>query len=425
MKNRLPIFILLALAILFAVGLLHLVELRYDVGDIYPEYSSLRSDPLGTMALYESLEQLPGISVRRDFSSDNHLPEEKDAAYLHLAAPRGEWTDMQEETVHEIEGYLTRGGRLVITFLPETAASLGAVSRPVPPSVRRQSARAKAEEDRRLGRTSLTHRWGFEFGHHLLTTTGGEEGRTDWATNQTELSLPPRLIWHSAMVFTNLDSGWTVIYSRMDNPVVVERRFGPGSVVMSTDCYYQSNEALRQDRHADLLAWLIGPGKHIYFDEGHLGILETPGVTTLMRRYHLGGLGLGILGLALLFVWKNSMSFVPPYAEEESWLPVQGREAAAGFVNLLRRNIPSRDLLQVCFDQWTRSLVHSGHQSIAQIDEAQAVYERENKRAKVERNPVRAYREICDALRHRKSSTPAAGNVPAPPSPVSTDLPNQ
>lgn len=406
MRNRWPILFLLVLGALFAFGLYHLVQLRYQVGDVYPEYSSLRSDPLGTMALYESLQQLPGISVRRDFTAEGRMPEEKGASYLHLAASRWDWATMPEETVHEIEGFLTRGGRLVITFLPETAVLPRGVSRPVPVPARKPSAKAKAEQDRLLRRTSLTHRWGFEFDQFALASSGNQKTRTDLAVNESDFPLPRNLAWHSSLIFTNLDPAWQVVYARHAHPVIIERHFGPGSVVMSTDSYYLSNEALTRNRHADLLAWLIGSGQCVYFDEAHLGILESPGIATLMRRYRLQGFGLGLLVLALLFVWKNSASFLPPYRDEEQTQPVLGREAAAGFVNLLRRNIPQRDLLQVCFDQWTRSLLQSGHQSIAHVDQAQAAFEAENARAKVERDPVRAYREICQALA-RPSAAPA------------------
>jgi len=60
-------------------------------GEVYPAYSSLRADPLGAMAFYESLESIPGISARRDFSDSNRLPEEPQTVYLHLASPRYEW----------------------------------------------------------------------------------------------------------------------------------------------------------------------------------------------------------------------------------------------------------------------------------------------------------------------------------------------
>ena len=66
MKKHLPIFLILTCAAGFAFGIVQLFKLRFEVGDIYPAYSSLRSDPLGVMAFYESLGNLKGISVRRD-----------------------------------------------------------------------------------------------------------------------------------------------------------------------------------------------------------------------------------------------------------------------------------------------------------------------------------------------------------------------
>ena len=40
-----------------------------------------------------------------------------------------------------------------------------------------------------------------------------------------------------------------------------------------------------------------------------------------------------------------------------------GKDAAAGFVNLLRRNIPPRDVLTTCFAEWKKSFAHAdaGH----------------------------------------------------------------
>src|SRR2546423_3105348 len=102
MTKRLPLFILLAV---FIFGLVQLFEFRFEAGDVYPEYSSLRADPLGTMAFFESLEKLPGISVRRDFSAANVLPEGKDTAYLHLGADTYEWGSLPEEVFKEIEHF--------------------------------------------------------------------------------------------------------------------------------------------------------------------------------------------------------------------------------------------------------------------------------------------------------------------------------
>ena len=119
MKKRLPIVLLLACAAAFAFGVVQLFKLRFEVGDVYPEYSSLRTDPLGAMALYESLERLPGLSIRRDYSAANQLPGGKDTTCLHLAAWTFDWDELPKETWKEIDAFLLNGGRLAITFFPE------------------------------------------------------------------------------------------------------------------------------------------------------------------------------------------------------------------------------------------------------------------------------------------------------------------
>ena len=402
MTRRLPLLILLLCAAAFAFGTFELFKLRYEAGDVYPPYSSLRSDPLGAMAFYESLARLPGIAVRRDFSADNRLPGGREVAYLHLAGNPDEWTDVPEDLAQELDGFLARGGRLVITFLPEATRPFR--STPPPTGLPKKSGKqSKAEEEKLLRRTSLKKKWGVNFGFSALPTGQGEAYEPVRVRNRTDLPLPDSLDWHSGMILTNLDVSWRTIYARGHDPVVAERAIGSGTVVVATDTYFASNEALSKDRHADLLAWLVGPARQVVFDEAHFGIVETSGLAMLMRQYRLHGLAAGLLLLAGLFVWKNSTSFVPPYSDEKLKGPVVGREAAAGFVNLLRRNISPRDVLQVCFKEWTGTLQRRSGHSIARVDQAQAVLEAENAKARVERDPVRAYLEICRVLKGSKN----------------------
>jgi hypothetical protein len=201
------------------------------------------------------------------------------------------------------------------------------------------------------------------------------------------------------MIFTNVNAAWRTIYSRGTNPVVLERKFGVGSVVLMTDCYSLSNEAMVADRHPDLLAWLIGSADTIEFDEAHLGLTESPGVSSLMRRYRLHGLVAGLLLVVGLFIWQHSASFLPRVKDGPLEDEIAGKEAAAGLVNLLRRNIAPREVLRVCFNEWTKSLAKRGMHSLARVDEAQALFEAEAKRARADQDPVRAYRQIRQALK--------------------------
>ena len=220
--------------------------------------------------------------------------------------------------------------------------------------------------------------------------------------NQTDLPLPPSIEWHSGIVFTNLDKAWQIIYARGTNAVVVERKFGHGTVVIATDSYFVSNEAMLKDRHADFLAWLVGPSKTVVFDEAHLGTVETSGVSGLMRKYRLYWFIGGLIVLAGLFIWKNSVSLAPRYAEQKQEEYIPGKEAASGFVNLLRRNIPVGNLLDTCFAEWKKSAANSGKYSRTRVQQAEAIFHAEKSLAAGSDNALATYRHISTALTNRK-----------------------
>ena len=74
MRNKkAPLFGLILLTLLFFIGMIHLFSLRFESGDIYPAYSSLRTDPLGTKVFYEGLRALPDISVDRHFETVSRI----------------------------------------------------------------------------------------------------------------------------------------------------------------------------------------------------------------------------------------------------------------------------------------------------------------------------------------------------------------
>lgn len=410
MKKHFSMIILLGCAAVLVVGIVQLFQLRFENGDVYPAYSSLRADPLGAMAFYESLEKIPGVTARRDFSASNRLPETPQTVYLHLAGSSDEWQRTPRDLFQELQNFLARGNRLVITFYPQNEAEIfhrygrdeetnsvtPAKSKddkasPVKPSKKKQPKNADERE------ISLEDEWGFHPGFLKLQDDIGKYMPAH-VVNRTELALPPALFWHSGLILTNCSSAWRTIYARGTNAVVIERQFGKGSVVIATDSYFASNEAMAGDRHADLLAWLIGANRSVVFDEAHLGIVETSGVAALMRKYRLHGLAAGLLLLAGLFIWKKSTSLVPPPAREARDDSIAGKDSASGFVNLLRRSIAPRDLLATCFAEWRKSVGVTGKVSAARGREAEAIFQAEAALPGKERNPLATYKNIANAL---------------------------
>lgn len=410
MNKKLSLVLLFVCVALFAVGLVQLFKLRFEAGDVYPAYSSLRTDPLGTRALYESLERMPGLSVRRDYSRANRLPEGKATSYLHLGAHEAEWRTVPEEIFKEVEAFAIRGGRLLITLFPETRKPLKsrlsekarANQSPKKKAAREKPQKGPTEDQPGASRSiTLRERWGIEFAFLNLDRNPDGTYQSVAATNQTADALAASLSWHSGVVFTNLAPTWRVIYARDSHPVVIERKFGAGTIVFATDSFFLSNQAMREERHADLLAWLVDPSKQVVFDEAHLGVLEDPGVATLIRRYRLHSVVASLVLLAGLFLWKNSLSLVPADPDEVREADVLGKDSAAGFVNLLRRNIPARDMLGVCFAEWKKSFGHGTKASPAKQARIQDVIDAENALSPRERNPLRAYQAISAILSER------------------------
>src|ERR1035438_5550985 len=57
--------LIVSLVALFLVGAWQVMIAPLATGDLYPPYSSLRTDPLGAKALFESLSEQPGLDVTR------------------------------------------------------------------------------------------------------------------------------------------------------------------------------------------------------------------------------------------------------------------------------------------------------------------------------------------------------------------------
>src|SRR5206468_3145794 len=95
-----------------------------------------------------------------------------------------------------------------------------------------------------LGEVALEKRWGVGLDLVELQQGDNDVYRPASVVNKTSLPLPATLAWHSALVFTNLDKSWRTIYARGKNAVVIERRFGRGTVVLASDSYFLSNEAM-------------------------------------------------------------------------------------------------------------------------------------------------------------------------------------
>ena len=416
MNSRIPHWIIAAaLAAVFAIGLYALLAARLDEGDAYPPYSTFRADPLGTKALYTALRDLPDhpVEVTRHFRPLVRLAREPDGRSndLHqtLVVLPGEeprrWSwNPPKSRVEAIEQIARAGATVLIAFqaldsvptLPSFDGSGSAKDgkpakspAPVDPRARLEPPEPtptpadEADEDAQ-GRPSksfveelksnflrrdvnLASRWGID----IRREKKKEKSENGKAAPPERFNLPAypafpgetgkdSLPWHSALDFEIAPSEqplWRVMYSRSRRPVLAVRDFGAGKLILASDAFFLSNEALFKDANPTALAWLLGDARRVVFDEQMHGTHEEPGLMTFVHRYRLTGAVLASLVLALLYIWKNATPLVPPPPDPgaEGAPPQDGLPAEAGLPGLLRRAVAPRQLPRLAYDQWKGS----------------------------------------------------------------------
>ena len=372
---------------------------RLETGDVYPPYSSLRSDPLGTKILFESLEKCCDLKVERNYLPFQEIKSTKSTVFF-MGLGDEDLDSIPGTVAKDINHFVENGGRLVLTFLPRNETFLqGSVKKAI--KNQQEKAKEKKEKDQESEfepkSVSIPEEWDFEFANLSLP----EIGQVFATLRDPQSSLPSKISCHTSLYFRKVGSEWNVIYERDGMPVILERAVGKGTIVLSTLSFFLSNEAMLKERHPALLAWIVGNQPGIIFDEYHNGIMASPGVASLARKYQLEGLFFGILILAGLFLWKSSSPLVPPYSEDGTESDfARGKESAEGLMNLLRRNIPARQLLSVCYQEWKKSVASKGltKRKLEQID---SIIEAQNQIPVRQRNQLSTYNRISEVIKER------------------------
>jgi hypothetical protein len=396
-NNKIVVGAFIVIILAFGYGVLHLFLLRFESGDVYAPYSSLRSDPLGTRALHESLVQLNISPVSRNYRPVSQLQFDTHTTLLYLGTRVFYPKAVSEEFADAVDRLTDTGGRLVIAFLPVDKTSgtclpcdndqgddnqstdetdqkqdktpdQAASGEPAAadsdtenesdkkePEAEEETSEKSDSQSPYPSTVSLEDIWGVSFNYDNadkapdLAIAEGASGSK---------ALPNSISWHSVLYFNNLQEPWKIIYRHNGQPVIIERPYKRGSILLCADSYLFSNEALWSERHPGLLARLIGPNSFIVFDEAHLGVHEVQGIAGLIRSFGFHWFFIGIIVLFILFIWKNSLHFVPPLdiATDDPYLNAgSGRDYAQGLISLLRRNIPAKAVLQVGQEEWKKS----------------------------------------------------------------------
>ncbi|MEX2578198.1 MAG: DUF4350 domain-containing protein [Verrucomicrobiales bacterium] len=419
------------LGLVLAFGFAKILEHRLSEGGLYPHYASFRTDPLGTSAFYETLEGMDEFEVRRNLV---HLTTvgglDSDTTLLLLGYPRDGLDDLRAPEDSPVMEAVEKGARLVISLNPGLVPE---AYRPVASDeeqgwldrrreLRNERIRERGGEDdesedaadepidsgfeKRMAE-SLGQRLTKKLGFDLAEVREFDRPEEGWETRPGETvsdeGMPAALPeWRSQFRFRSEDEAWRDAVLVEGEPVVIERKYGDGTIVLASDSFFASNEALHAGAEPEFLLWLVGDRSKIVFDETIHGIRESGGAAKLIRRYRLHGVFLGLLVFVGLWAWRSASTLAPGSEELDRGLvggtAVAGEGTNAGLIRLLRKSVPRDALLGRCLDTWRKS--RRGHVSASREKEIAAIAARHADDPRGLGLPE-AYAAIADLLRKR------------------------
>lgn len=393
--HRIGVLLLIAL---FVVGIARLFWLRFEAGDVYPPYSSLRSDPLGAQALYESLQDLGGQEISRNFRPLDQLNPAPGGTFVlcgltHIPSTANDpWKTLLEKVT-------AGGGRLIISLSSDATAREREKNDTMAAKDAEDTNKENADKED-TGEDDLKEKPP-ETPSLGITLRGRSPGKNDGdrAIRQEARKsdgLPETLFFRSPLFFEPDDPAWETVFSFENKPVVVRRTWGEGDLVMIADSYLFSNEALRNHRAPEFLAWVIRDGP-VVFDEYHHGLSRQPGISALMRKYRLHGVVLSLAVVVALLIWQRAVVFAPrPANDDEALEAASGADAAGGWVSLMRRHIAPGKLLAVCLEAWETSTAADRFPK----EQARQIRDMISRQGE---NPVAVYQSICELLKRGKT----------------------
>jgi hypothetical protein len=352
-KNKIvAYFFVLATIGTFVVVALQTFEMRLETQEGYPVASSFRADARGCRALYESLRRVPGVQTARFLRSFSNLPP-ADGKSLVIAGINPQTNILRVQDRKSLSAWAEAGGTLIITLAVEDKNSGKAGSSDYELVVPRKEQGSPSPNTQSTPPPE-------EFWIETLQGAGvhvfrhvDNSARHHFASGVFATSGS----WLGPLYFRDLQSPWRVVAEADHLPVVIQRSFGRGNVILVADSYLLTNGSLASDRETGFLGWLFRKSTTILFDESHFGFVENPGVVSLARRYGLESAFFVLLILALFFVWANRYSLVPKSASRSAEsLIVPGKGGETVFVNLLRRSLPAKDLLSTCAELWRKGV---------------------------------------------------------------------
>ena len=355
-NSPLKIVTILLLGGILLAGAWGLYSMRYRGSDIYPAYSSFRTDRMGVKLLYESLDNISEYSVKRNFRPLYEIPQKdirKTTLFVTGSLPH---LFSFDENFKELNDFVLSGGRAIVSFTPledscpDTKCSQ--CGKTIDKNKKKNNDKKKEAKDK----ASLQEKSRKDFGAKLCSINRAMKLPTEAKATES-FYLPSIQVYSKNYFKLNKDKAqWKVLFTLRGKPVIIELKYpGGGSLVLCADSYFFSNQYLAENSSAKLLLHLIGSRNNIVFDETHLGAIKSLNIVYLAKKYNLYPFIIATVITLLFFIWR-SMSR-PANVPKNTIITNETKDSINDFsdsslVNMLKSNYSIRELMQACWEEF-------------------------------------------------------------------------
>lgn len=318
--------ILIFTFLVFFAGTILIFQSRFRKGETFPDYSTLKADPLGSLALFESLQKTPGLTVTRNYSSTSIADISNSTIFFIGIQPF--IFEMEGSPVSSIDSLLKKGNRVIVSFLDPP---LFAPSSTLPDST---------------GKSNVLFTRSIKF----------KSKNSDTACVRSSDSLFKAVTWPGALNL-QADSTWKTIVSRDSFMLLGEKKVHTGVLVVLHDGYNLSNQGLRDNLTRSgsnpLIPYLTGNTANIIFDESHHGIVKRMGISVLLQKTGFTPVIVFLCIWFFLLIWyiQGITAKIQPSSMNYS----QQHDTPDSLQLILTSRISPKKIVQICRDEWRKS----------------------------------------------------------------------
>jgi hypothetical protein len=322
MKNKLPFIIIGLLILFFAFSAYKVMSMRFVKGDVYPQYSSLRHDPMGTSIFFQSLKKM---GYRVETIMEEKLPENvnpQNTILFYLSPSFYISKDAREEIISFILG----GGRVFVSDKHNNRL-LSFFDTKIVYLENDNNEQEYDNNEQEYERNAIPEEI-FDFANERLKVFNKSTLKCNWSKSKT-------------------------VYKLNEQDIILLLNHGKGNIIISSETYFISNESLVKEPPVKFLTWIMNGRKRVLVDEFHHGISYKKGISFLLKKYNLYWFIAYLILIFFLYLW-----YVLPYFRTPLPRPSRGnyqtQTSLRGYTQLLTKTIPKNKLLDISIDQWIK-----------------------------------------------------------------------